>query len=353
MRKCIALCPALALVVLALLARAAEDLPEDLAVAAARKRQESIKTLDVRFKHTETYAKGAVSDASRSNPNPPAPVPAEDISVESTNRIVIDGGRIRIEDNHPRWYERGERSYKHSEIAAFDGNNGYLLLQGEYGGKSSAQGTINNKTPALHVHFVPLFISIRGWNPPIGPRTITQLQTSGTSEKIGGDLCDLYFVPTKNESKTQYWLDAKRDYSVRRIRNEHSGKIDSFCNIQNAHDDRYGWLPKSWSYEEYSWKGKLLATHSFEILEMNINEPEPAELFTIQFPPGCRVHNQITKTEYVVGPDGTMRETDPVAYVPPPAKKTWFPPMLWIASAAALLFIVVLAVIIVRRGNTR
>ncbi|HLW63894.1 MAG TPA: hypothetical protein VKS79_01160 [Gemmataceae bacterium] len=354
MRASIALSLAIVPIALAMLAFAGEDKREDPAAAAARKRQELIKTLDVRFKHTETYAKGAVPDASRSNPNPSTPVPPEDMSVESINRIVINGENVRIEDNHPGWYDRGKRIYKQSMIYTFDGNTGYMLVQSEYGGKPSVQGGMERGFLGRDVHFIPLYISVRGLSPMFSSPTMAQLQPSGTTERIGDEPCEQYAVPTKSGSPTLFWLDAKRDFCLRRIRSGQEEQNHSVYNIQNRYDEKYGWLPKSWSHEEHSWKGKLLATHTIEIQEMKIDEPVPAELFRIDFPPGSMVaDNRSGHQEYVVQSDGGVQEDDLASHMPAPAKKTWFPPTLWIASAAALLLIIVLAIVFVRRGNSR
>jgi hypothetical protein len=353
MRRSIALSLAIPVVASATLAFAAEEEPEDPAVAAARKRQEAIKTLDVRFKHTETYAKGTVSDASRSNPNPPTPVPAEDMSVESMNRIVLDGEKIRVEDNHPGWYGRGKRTYKQSRIYTFDGDIGYLLLNRDYGGQLSAQGGIEEAFLGRDAHFIPLYISVRGLSPIFSSPTMSQLQQSKTNEKIGDDLCEQYIAPTKGGAPTLFWLNAKKDYCIRRIRGGNEEQAHSVCNIQNIYDEKYGWLPKSWCHEEHSWKGKLLATHTFEIQEMKINESVPADLFKIEFPSGSRVaDNRNGKhKEYIAQPDGSMQEDDLAAHMPPPARKTWYPPLTWAISAVILILIGVLAIIIVRRGN--
>jgi hypothetical protein len=333
----------------------ADDKPEDPAVGAARNRQESIKTLDVKFKHTESYAKGAVSDASRSNPNPPVPVPAEVMSVESLNRIIIDGERIRVEDNHPGWYDRGKRTYKQSKFYTFDGDIGYLLIQSDQGGQSSALGGIEQEFLGRDWHFVPLYISVRGFSPIFSSPTMAQLQPSKTTEKIGDDFCERHIFPTKGGAPTLFWLDAKKDYCIRRICSGSEEQTHSVYNIQNTYDEKYGWLPNSWNHEEYSWKGKLLATHTFEIQEMKINEPVPAELFKIKFPPGAMVaeNRNGSHKEYIVQPGGSLLEDDLASHMPPPARKTWYPPLTWSISAVILIVIGVLAIIIVRRGNSR
>ena len=355
MQRLIALSLSIPFVASAMLALVADDKPEDPAVAAARKRQESIKTLDVKFKHSESYAKGAVSDASRSNPNPPVPVPAEDMSVESMNRIVIDGEKIRVEDNHPGWYDRGKRTYKQSRIYTFDGDTGYLLQHGDYGERTIVQGGIEQGFLGRDWHFVPLYISVRGLCPTFSSPTMAQLQPSRTTQTIGDDLCEQYVVPTKGGAPTLFWLEAKSDYCIRRIRNGNVDQSHSVYNVQNTCDEKYGWLPKSWSHEEHSWKGKLLATHTFEIQEMKINEPVPADDFKIEFPSGAMVAKNRNGSHkmYIVQPDGSMQEDDLASHMPLPARKTWYPPLTWSISAVILIVIGVLAIIVVRRGNAR
>ncbi|HEV3146686.1 MAG TPA: hypothetical protein VGZ47_22560 [Gemmataceae bacterium] len=357
MRKLITFCMASISIILAMLVRAAEEPQEDPAVAAARKRQASIKTLDVKFKHIETYAKGAVSDASRFNPNPPTPVPPEDMTVESINRIVIDGEKIRLEDNHPGWYDRGKDTYKRSRLSTFDGRTGQFLIESDYSGKKAMMGGITNEVPwdVDMPSLIPFFMSVCGLNKAFSPRTLGRLRPTGKIEKIGENSCERYTLTGNGGSRMESWLDPKSDYCSVRIRQESNGKVIWLCDIVNSGDEMHGWLPHSWVYQENSWKGKLFVTHKIEIVEMKINEPQPAEIFIVQFPAGCRVQDQRTRPimDYVAEPDGSLREFDFASDAPPPTRKSWYPPTIWLASAFGLILLVVLAIVIVRRSSAR
>src|SRR5262245_28221144 len=80
------------------------------AVAAARARQEAVRTFDVEFKQTEVI---------KHPPRPNGPAPAGETVFESVNRLAIDGQKVRYEDNHPQRLTL-EMGKKQSKVSVFD-----------------------------------------------------------------------------------------------------------------------------------------------------------------------------------------------------------------------------------------
>src|SRR5262249_16682265 len=104
MRTILSISAAVAIALIALSPSSSQTpLPRLPAVAAARSRQQSVKTINVEFKRIQLYAKGSESEKAPSVVKPKTTVPASDITLESINRLVIDGDKIRYENNHPLW----------------------------------------------------------------------------------------------------------------------------------------------------------------------------------------------------------------------------------------------------------
>src|SRR4051812_41729770 len=72
-------------------------------VAAARARQERVKTLVVRFRQTDVIPRGGWSLRNPGTYKKRGPVPAEEQVITAVNRLVIDGSKGRYEHNHSPW----------------------------------------------------------------------------------------------------------------------------------------------------------------------------------------------------------------------------------------------------------
>jgi hypothetical protein len=115
--------------------------------------------------------------------------------------------------------------------------------------------------------------------------------------------------------------------------------------IRYRHDATWGWLPDSWVQHAYLPNGVVLRTNRVDVLELRINEPQPAELFDITFPTGCLVLDQRESrpTDYEVQPDGSwhrVRPTDEMlrrmelANQPQPA---WYWRYKWLLAGFAVV----------------
>src|SRR5262245_15502342 len=106
---------------------AAESLEE-----AAKARQDAAKSLEVEIKVKEFQARGSVSEDDpvlKARPSPtPMVIPAVDTTVESTNRLVIDGVKVRYENNHPLWHIRTGELHPTAKISASNGQVSKIFL---------------------------------------------------------------------------------------------------------------------------------------------------------------------------------------------------------------------------------
>ena len=149
-------------------------------------------------------------------------------------------------------------------------------------------------------------MSFRGSNPAICPRSITEMKPSGITLPIDWAPCQEHTITLNHRNMIEHlWLDPDKSYVIRRYEGG-MGQID----IRYRRDDTWGWVPESWVQNEYSQTGVLRKTIAVDVLEMRINEPHPAELFDIRFPPGCVVHDigPMSYKVYRVLPDESMRE---------------------------------------------
>src|SRR5947207_87932 len=77
---------------------AADDLTAEV-VKQARARQEKVKSLDVKLKHTEVLWPGAVAKGNKAFP----PTPPKHTVLSSESRLVIHGNKLRYEEATHTW----------------------------------------------------------------------------------------------------------------------------------------------------------------------------------------------------------------------------------------------------------
>jgi hypothetical protein len=283
------------------------------AVAAARTRQESVKTVNLVLKQTEVFAKGGVSDRTPPPFKSKAPVPAKETTLESINRLVLDGEKVRYEDNHPGWHMPSGEQHKRRVVSLFNGSVAKKYFPSGVSGKGNPVGTIDKdawQDAMKSAVLTPITMAFRGLDLAISPYLIGDLKPSGITLPIDGAPCQEHVVNFSDATKS-FWLDPGKDYVVRRMRLQRRGHLVDQCDISYRRHDAWGWVPASWVRNQYSPAGTVLVTTKVEVLEMRLNDPQPAEQFDIQFPAGSQVFDIRNAKNYRVQPDGTMRELSP------------------------------------------
>jgi hypothetical protein len=320
--------------------RPAEE--ESPAVAAARVRQEAVKTLYVEYKRTEVIPKGYLSDFYGDLLKQKAPLPDKEFTGESINRIVIDGEKLREENNHPLWanlYSPNGGFSEWSSVYVSDGTTvKQLYPKGNASGREQGNpwGGISSK-PRLELPFVmsPIKMAFRGLS---HPNYISRMKPTGNILPIDWAPCPEYAI-TSSTGTDHFWLDPEKDYVMRR-RKWANMQID----IRYRRDDTWGWVPESWVQNAYWLNGVLQSTNRVDVLDMRINEPQPAELFDIEFPPGCVVQDGRTTSPkvYRVLPDGNMHEVSERTGEPLPKTKVqpagaWYWRYRWLLAGAGVI----------------
>lgn len=249
--------PTLALLTLMVLFRSRADgqaAPEESpAVAAARARQEAVKTLEVEFRCVATVPKGAISDADPKAYGKRAPLPANDLLAESINRLVIDGVKVRYEDNHPtwsNWYAPDGALRKRTTISTSDGTNAKLFFPKGLSGQGNPLGIISRdalaKLMISQEVLSPITMTFRGLDIAFRHHPITLMKPSGNILPIDWEPCQEQVIALSKDVTAHFWLDPCKGYVVRHLE-DHLGLTD----IRYRRDDDWGWVPEAWVFCTY------------------------------------------------------------------------------------------------------
>jgi hypothetical protein len=84
----------------------------DAAVVAAQRRQDAARSFAVEYKQTEVIAPGGLYSTVK-------PIPAEETTIVSTGRVVVDGEKVRFESNHAHYFLPGKPFVEKHEVYLF------------------------------------------------------------------------------------------------------------------------------------------------------------------------------------------------------------------------------------------
>lgn len=282
------------------------------AAVAARKRQEQAKSVEIVFKQTQVLARGGMSAGFSDLAGPGAVIPASEQTLQSTNRLVLDENKIRYEDHHPRWHFPDGKLLPTYSIGVFDGSLSKLLWPKGMGGAERPTCDIST-TPEAYAKLAvltPLMIQFRGLNEQVAPYPVSTIKTTGATLPIEGAICQEWVVAAQSYKMT-FWLDPTQDYITRRMRKERSDNQVEQTDVAYEKNAACGWVPRSWVRSRYSSSGNLWESTKSEVVKLVLNETHSSDEFVFQLPPEWHVYDQRTQKEYLVQPDGTMRERIP------------------------------------------
>jgi hypothetical protein len=285
---------------------------EDAAEVAARTRQDAVKTLVMVYKRTEVVARGAESEAQEGPLKPKTTVPDKELTLESTNRLTIDGVKVRIEDNHPRWSMPDGTLLETRQVALCNGSIAKTFFSEGVRTGGRPTGYIMRDPRLTEVKLIaltPITLTIRGLEPAINPLPMSDMKPAGPALPIGGVPCQEYAIDYGHNSTVNCWLDPSKDYAVRRIHTRQRGKLVVQTDITSYRQEACGWVPASWVCNQFSPAGATLKSDKVQVLELQFNEPQSVTQFELQFPPGSAVGDGRNGKFYEVQPDGSMRET--------------------------------------------
>jgi hypothetical protein len=334
----------------------------DPAEVAARDRQEAVKTIALEFKCTEVTARGAISHEERAEPLPDVPnaVPREESTRESTNRLVIDGKKARYEDNHIQVFSPDGTIVNGNRLILCDGTatttffpKGMGMTDGSppSGIIDTMPGLESAKTSLLW----PITMTYRAFDPQIISYPWAGILPTGASLVIEGVECREYEIKPSTTTSIRFWLDPTSDFIPRRISYWKKGLLREQLDIAFERHEPTNWVPVSWVRKRYALDGGALVTTRVEVVSLRLNEPQPADLFEMSFPPGTRVNDNGKKKAYIVQANGDMHEVTPgFTEIPNPVTVATQPGVLWfqrykwlILGLAGILFLVGILLLIV------
>jgi hypothetical protein len=302
------------LVMCGLSARAlGDDLPA-AAVEAARLRQDRLRAVSAAWKATAFMPKGGRMDVDPVG----LPLPREDITVESTHRLVLEGDRFRVEHDEPGL--RRQVSGEAVGVQVFDGQREYWRFYPEGHDKPSQliREPVTSRVEIGGLTVRPLALWCRGSRtdpyaqPERGTRRIGEA-------KIDGDSYLEVRISWPTGASASYYLDPRRDYLVRRIRQGLAPSVEA-TDVEYRRDPKIGWVPERWTWTKTRDGDKLVQRTRAEITELRVNDPVPPEAFRLDPVPGEFVMDHDSRKEYRVRADGNLEELDPARGVRAPAE---------------------------------
>jgi hypothetical protein len=307
-----------------------------------------VKTAFITFKRTEFVPRGSIADATGSR----ALFPPDDVTLESVNLLVLDGEKYRYEDHHPVFWPGGSW-VRQDMVSAFNGSVAATFLPRGPSGSGSPAGTVYNgasDVALLPFTLAPLGLTLRWLNPALNPYRRRLMRPTGNTLPLDGAPCREYRL----DVPLRLWLDPEKDYVVRRVRTGAQQLDVSYRRVSGV------WVPDSWVVSRLSQDGAALVMDKVEVLEVRLNEPQPAELFDLHFPPGCEVHDKRTTPakNYVVEPDGSLRElprAEEGELSPPPREPAgpWYWRNRWLLAGLGVVVVGLMVEHVARRRRGR
>ncbi len=348
----------------AILLLAPRGVGQDPLVAAATAREKATQSVDVRFHITELVTKGSYTEQAAEMARPGTKtgqaIPAQDTTLESDNRLVLDGSKARVELRHPLFQlPAGTISKDRSAITTINGELSRSLVQS--GSDPKTQQPWGVIRPGLqssdlgHFHLLPLMMHFRGTTRDRAPYLIQSLKNTERTQPIGTRTCKSYTSEISKDKIAEFWFDTET-YELVRLRKLRRGVPYEQYDIEYQAIPNAGSAPKSWVRTEYTDAGKLQKSSSVTVTEIAINSPPNASEFEIVFPPGCKVHDQRVRKEYLVAENGDFRELDlwgneTSTTIAPPGS-SWFQRNRWL-SIGLLVALLVVCAWLARRWRSR
>lgn len=325
------------------------------AVEAARIRQETVKTAVFEFRRTEVTVAGGSSETFSDLANPKVLVPAKETTLVSTNRLVIDGDKVRFEDNHPIWHMPDGKLFQTRAVGVFNGTVANKFFPAGVSGRGDPVGVIEAEANPKMVRsylLAPITMTLRGLNPAFNGYPVNELKATGVTLPIEGASCEERSIKTAPDGLASFWFDPGKDFILKRIRTQKGGRTVGQTDVQYRQDGS-NWVPISWVMNQYSTAGRVLVTNKVEVLDVRLNEPQAADQFEIRYPPGTQVHNNKINKIYRIQPDGMMQEISLSGEllsgsVAQPGD-SWFRRNKWLSVATVCAAVLVILAIGIRR----
>ncbi len=317
-------------------------------VAAAKKRQEATNSIAMEFRVVEVVSPGGISE--------PLPkqllggkqrlVPEKATTLESVNRVILFGIKVRYECNHPVWAPETGELHKAARILTSDGAYGKTLYPGGISNPEQPEGYIDRSSHVDEIRshtLVPFTLCVRGAESSISPYLITDFKATGAKTDVRGKECIECVRTTGGTDTVRAWFDPTTDYVPRRIRREVRGKPRHQTDVEYRQDPTGTYLPSSWTRLEYSADGRVLTNTKVEVVSIQVGANHPDSDFDIKFPEKTKLYNARERKDYIVQADGSLREYDLAmgeytgTTAPAPGSTWWDRNWKWLIATVVVL----------------
>lgn len=297
---------------------------------AAKQRQDRCKTVVVEYRQT-----------SRVFMTPTPQRPASEITSVADNRIVIDAGKVRVENNNPTM-STGQGLHRQKRIEVFDGQESRTLFPIGILPDTTPVGIRHEKSPKIEAGVPePIFLHFRGLDPAYRMFAIDTWKPTGRTKIIDGVACSEFELPLR-DSLRRACFDPSKDHVAVRIESEITGHISHQTTISYRNDPETGWTPTRWRTEDLNSDGSLKYVWECEITRLVLNQPIDDKEFKVEFAPGTYFNDQNLKKEYRVLEDGSLHEYSAAEMFP--SKRTTF--RQWVARNAWTIVLVASALLL-------
>lgn len=279
---------------LALFVATVASADEPPAVAAARRRQDALRSVEfnVRFKSDKEAG---------------------------MQRLVFDGPKVLLE-------LRRTTNPAKTWIAATDGTRVRQSLVWDTTAGGGSAGTINPPSDGVcrDTKFLPLTLAARPLDPTHCPFPMDSLTPTGT-EEIGGRACDVFTGGLGGVPGT-FWFDPASGYSLRRVK-----RGGSVTDVESSNDNPAGvWLPTKYTVTKPNAVGRV-EVQEYTIERVEVGKGYPAAEFDPPWPAGLQVNDFVENRAFVADENGVLQLADDSTVW------EWVARLWWVPVAAVVL----------------
>ncbi len=328
-------------------------------VEAARKREEAFRSVEIEFRLVEFVAKGSLPVSPLPGVKAAGPIPSADRTFESTSRIVMDGIKVRYEDNRPHW-DFGAKDYlAKMTVGVWNGELSKAYCPDGIGQGDRRTGVIMRTAEAKGINssvLLGLTFNLRGLQPTICPYLVSELKPTGLTQPIGGHLCNEYAITISPTNVLSVWMDPKCDYVVRRIRRLLSGRIFYQTDVTFVSDPAAGWRPASWTWTLYDTTGRVDSSCDGTVTSFKANPSIQPDTFELTFPEGTFIHDNRDGRRYIVQPNGDWQQVssigEPIDSAISPIGSSWARRNRWLLVGLMVSVVLLIGAWVVLRRRS-
>ncbi len=257
----------------------------------------NVRTFDLEWRAEEFRAAGSEGPVGGKH------VPLEDVTVESTGRIAVDGdGRVRLETDGVTWSRNEDEYVRQHAIDIFNGQDRHLFFA--EGSSEFPSAHISESSPsgvANDLRVYPILLALRPFDSRLGVFKRQEVRASGNTVVNDGRPCDVLY----HQSGT-LWIDPARGHLPVRYLIAANGATT--IEVQITYEPVDGiFLPAGWETTRFLENGDVSATVEAVVSKRSINPPFGPEVFSVEYPPGTWVRNYKTNERYILREAGDKR----------------------------------------------